>query len=299
MSHVMALLPSVAMLTGAENYTTWRNAMSDILTLLPADGFPFSGLDVCENKWQILMRNISSTAADGSTIVLTQEQVEENEVIDNARKERECLSRTAIAMINARTTNSLIPIRNFHISGAKEPSAEIAQLEQIYSQLISNNVEIPPLVQAMKLLRSIPEQWKIASSFLAAKGDVKDVTFHAVRSAILQEYNQHQTANNSQAHQFSGVKQGNQKPALRLYKRQQQQQQRPYNNGSHQNQLQMCPQGQQQQRSGLPPKKNCCGKKTTSRTRPCLPLQVSFEMSLLNIPYEHLTLGRFKTAKLR
>lgn len=69
MSHVMALLPSVAMLTGAENYTTWRNAMSDILTLLPAEGFPFSGLDVCENKWLIQLRNIPGRAADGTTTV--------------------------------------------------------------------------------------------------------------------------------------------------------------------------------------------------------------------------------------
>ncbi|KAF7761820.1 hypothetical protein Agabi119p4_9812 [Agaricus bisporus var. burnettii] len=367
MSHVMALLPSVAMLTGAENYTTWRNAMSDILTLLPAEGFPFSGLDVCENKWLIQLRNVPVRATDGTaTVSLTQEQIDENEVIDNARKERERLSRTAIAMINARTTNGLIPIRfenahnlwkmlkdtygiagpsaiysmfqqtgNFCISGAKEPSAEIAQLEQIYSQLTSNNVEIPPLVQAMTLLGSIPEQWKIASSFLAAKGDVKDVTFHAVRSAILQEYNQRQTANNSQAHRFSGVKQGNQKPAWRPYKGQQQQQ-RPYNNGPHQNQSQMRPQGQQQQqqRSGPPPKKNRRGKKnhqqvnevSNRNTAQCIdytaqdatmfasasvvrdvPAQHVGERSLLTRishdprprPYERLTPGRFGTAKLR
>jgi hypothetical protein len=78
----------------------------------------------------------------------------------------------------------------FRISGNKEPSAKITQLELIYNQLIDVSVPIPGIVQVMTLLGSVPEHWKIASSFLAAKGNSTGVTFQTVQAAILQEYNQ-------------------------------------------------------------------------------------------------------------
>jgi hypothetical protein len=77
----------------------------------------------------------------------------------------------------------------FRIIGNKELSAEIAHLEMIYNWLTDVSVQIPGIVQAMTLLGSMPEHWKIASSFLAAKGSVTGVTFQTVRAAILQEYN--------------------------------------------------------------------------------------------------------------
>jgi hypothetical protein len=61
---------------------------------------------------------------------------------------------------------------NFWISGTKEPSAKIANLELIYNWLQSCSIDIPALVQAMTLLGSIPEHWKITSSFLATTGGI-------------------------------------------------------------------------------------------------------------------------------
>jgi hypothetical protein len=100
----------------------------------------------------------------------------------------------------------------FRISGNKELSAEIAQLELIYNRLFDVNIPIPGIVQAMTLLSSVPEHWKTTSSFLAAKGSVTGVTFQTVWAAILQEYNQWQTSK-SQASCFSGVKKGGPRPS--------------------------------------------------------------------------------------
>jgi hypothetical protein len=144
----------------------------------------------------------------------------------------------------------------FRITGNKEPSAEIAQLELIYNRLIDVSISIPRIVQAMTLFGSVPEHWKIASSFLAAKGSVTGVTFQTVQAAILQEYNQRQTSK-SQASRFSGVKKGGPRPPW-------QQQGRPQFQGGQQQQ--QWPLGQQQQQPGNnnsqgPSKKNRRGKK--------------------------------------
>jgi hypothetical protein len=140
----------------------------------------------------------------------------------------------------------------FTISGNKDPSAEIANLEQIYNRLQSAGVDIPGLVRAMTLLSSVPSSWNIASSFLAAKSSVNDVTYQNVRAAILTEYNQRRTSQ-AQANKFSGMRRGNQKPQWKPQgNHQQQQQQRPQ--GQHQH----SPQGQQkqqQQPQGDQPKK--------------------------------------------
>jgi hypothetical protein len=130
----------------------------------------------------------------------------------------------------------------FRITGNKEPSAEIAQLELIYNRLMDVSVPIPGIVQVMTLLGSVPEHWKIASSFLAAKGSITGVTFQTVQAAILQEYNQRQTSK-SQASCFSGVKKGGPRPPW-------QQQEHPQYQGGQQQQQQQQPQGQQQQQPG-------------------------------------------------
>jgi hypothetical protein len=109
----------------------------------------------------------------------------------------------------------------------------------------------------MTLLGSVPEHWKIALSFLAAKGSVTGVTFQTVRATILQEYNQRQTSK-AQASCFSGVKKGGPRPPW-------QQQGRPQFQGGQQQQQQR-PLGQQPQQPGNnhlqgPQKKNCHGKK--------------------------------------
>jgi hypothetical protein len=148
----------------------------------------------------------------------------------------------------------------FRITGNKEPSAKIAQLELIYNQLTDISVPIPSIVQAMTLLGLVPEHWKIASSFLAAKGSITGVTFQTVRAAILQEYNQQQTSK-SQASHFSGVKKGGPRPPW-------QQQGRPQFQGGQQQQ--QWPFGQQQQQPGNnnsqgPSKKNRHGKKKPQR----------------------------------
>jgi hypothetical protein len=145
----------------------------------------------------------------------------------------------------------------FRIAGNKEPSAEIAQLELIYNRLTDVSVPIPRIVQAMTLLGSVPEHWKITSSFPAAKGSVTPVTFQTVWAAILQEYNQRQTSK-SQASHFSGVKKGGPRPPW-------QQQGCPQFQGGQQQQQQW-PQGQQQQQPGNnrpqgPQKKNRHDKK--------------------------------------
>jgi hypothetical protein len=145
----------------------------------------------------------------------------------------------------------------FRITGNKEPSAEIAQLELIYNRLVDVSIPIPGIVQAMTLLRSVPEHWKIASSFLAAKGNVTGVTFQTVWAAILQEYNQQQTSK-AQASHFSGVKKGGPCPPW-------QQQGCPQYQGGQQQQRPLGQQQQQQQpgnnRPQGPLKKNHHGKK--------------------------------------
>jgi hypothetical protein len=45
----------------------------------------------------------------------------------------------------------------FRITGNKEPSAKIAQLELIYNQLMDVSIPIPGIVQAMTLLGSVLE----------------------------------------------------------------------------------------------------------------------------------------------
>jgi hypothetical protein len=126
----------------------------------------------------------------------------------------------------------------FRILGNKEPSAEIAQLKLIYNQLTDVSVPIPGIVQVMTLLGSVPEHWKIASSFLAAKESITGVMFQTVWAAILQEYNQRQTSK-AQASCFSSVKKGGscspwQQQGHPQYQegqqQQQQQQQQPGNN---------------------------------------------------------------------
>jgi hypothetical protein len=146
----------------------------------------------------------------------------------------------------------------FRITGNKEQSAKITHLEMIYNRLTDVSVQVPGIVQAMTLLGSVPEHWKIASSFLAAKGSVTGVTFQTVWAAILQEYNQWQTSK-LQASCFSGVKKGGPRPPW-------QQQGRPQFQGGQQQQQQQQPQGQQQQQPGNnrpqgPSKKNHRGKK--------------------------------------
>jgi hypothetical protein len=281
MSHVIALLSSVEKLTGAENYSTWKNKMSDILTLLTADNYTFSALDICTEKWVIGGKTnpIAGTS-------LTTEQIAVNTEIDTQREERQ--TRTTKGLVSTRyeyaadlwkflsdTYGTAEPLSifalysqtiNFRISGTKEPSAEIANLELIYNQLHGCSVEIPTLVQAMTLLGSVPEHWKIASSFLAAKGGISDVTFQAVRAAILQEYNQHMTHSASQVNCFSGVKPGNfQRPQWQQNKGQQLQQQRPFqqrpNNGQQQQPMQNQLQQQQQRNSAGLQNKSRCGKK--------------------------------------
>jgi hypothetical protein len=204
--------------------------------------------------------------------------LDENQEILKQQEERNYLNKVVITIINNQITLGLTTSRTdvpfilwhdlmdtygtarpsaifalyqqtlgFRITGNKEPSAKIAHLELIYNRLTDVSVQIPSIVQAMTLLGSVPEHWKIASSFLAAKGSVTGVTFQTVQAAILQEYNQRQTSK-SQASRFSGVKKGGPRPPW------QQQQGRPQFQG-----------GQQQQpgnnRPQGPTKKNRRGKK--------------------------------------
>jgi hypothetical protein len=191
--------------------------------------------------------------------------LDENQEILKQREEHDYLNKVVIAIINNQITPGLTTSRTddpfilwhnlmdtygtagpsaifalyqqtlgFRITGNKEPSAEIAHLEMIYNRLTDVSVQIPSIVQAMTLLGSVPEHWKIASSFLAAKGSVTGVTFQTVRAAILQEYNQRQTSK-SQASRFSGVKKGGPCPPWQQQGRPQfqggqQQQQQPGNN---------------------------------------------------------------------
>ena len=272
MSQVFALLSSVEMLTGAENYDNWKNQISDILTLVTADSYHYNALEVVQGEWVI--SGIPHSVAADST--LSASQISENNELYKERQEKDRLSKMAIAIINSRVTRGLVSTRymfahelwtflentygvagpsaiyalymqttNFRISGNKEPSAEIANLEMIYNRLSSCQVEIPALVRAMTLLGAIPEHWKIASSFLAAKGSVSDVSYQAVRAAILQEYTQRQSSHAHSANRFSGVKTSGNKPQWQHFNKGPQQQQRPYN-GQQQQQQQQRPQGQQQ-----------------------------------------------------
>jgi hypothetical protein len=267
-TQVFPLLNAIQPLTGAENYPQWRFAMEDILTLTEAKSYRFNSMDIVNGRW-----NITATIhvpAEGAT--LSQDRLDENQEILKQREERDYLNKVVIAIINNRITPGLTTSRTddpfilwhdlmdtygtagpsaiftlyqetlgFRIIGNKEPSAEIAHLEMIYNRLTDVSVPIPGIVQAMTLLGSVPEHWKIASSFLAAKGSVTGVTFQTVRAAILQEYNQRQTSK-SQASRFSGVKKGGPRPPW-------QQQGRPQFQGGQQQQQQR-PQGQQQQQPG-------------------------------------------------
>ncbi|EKM74247.1 hypothetical protein AGABI1DRAFT_133462 [Agaricus bisporus var. burnettii JB137-S8] len=239
-SAVLPLLNSVPVLTGADNYDSWKRNMRNILTLLQQDGSDCSALDMCED---------TVTVTSDAAKLAKRAQVE----------------KIAIAAINTRVAEGLISVSytlvrdlwvalenmygtagpaaiyfmyqatlGFTISGNKDPSAEIANFEQIYNCLQSAGVDIPALVQAMTLLRSVPSSWNIASSFLAAKSSVNDVTYQNVRAAILTEFNQCRTSQ-AQANKFSGMRRGNQKPQWKPQGNQQQQQQ------------QQQPQGQQHQ----------------------------------------------------
>jgi hypothetical protein len=145
-------------------------------------------------------KNITATLhvpVEGAT--LSQDKLDENQEILKQREERDYLNKVVIAIINNRITPGLTTSRTddpfilwhnlmdtygtagpsaifalyqqtlgFRIIGNKEPSAEIAHLEMIYNRLTDVSVQIPGIVQAMTLLGSVPEHWKIASSFLAA-----------------------------------------------------------------------------------------------------------------------------------
>jgi hypothetical protein len=282
-TQVFPLLNAIQPLTGAENYPQWRFTMEDILTLTEARSYRFNGMDIVNGRWNITA--VLNVPVEGAT--LSQERLDENQEILKQREERDYLNKVVIAIINNRITPGLTTSRTddpfilwhdlmdtygtagpsaiftlyqqtlgFKISGNKEPSAEITQLELIYNRLMDVSVPIPRIVQAMTLLGSVPEHWKIASSFLAAKGSVTGVTFQNVQAAILQEYNQ-QLTSKSQASHFSGVKKGSPRPPW-------QQQGRPQYQGGQQQQQQ--PSGQQQQQPGNnnsqgPSKKNRRGKK--------------------------------------
>jgi hypothetical protein len=272
-SQVFPLLNAIQLLTGAENYPQWRFAMEDILTLTEASSFCFNGMDIVNGRWNI--HGTLHVAAEGET--LSQDHMDENYKLRKQREERNHLRKLVIAIINNRITPGLTASHTndpetlwhdladiygtagplaiyalyqqtlgFRITGNKEPSAEIAQLKLIYNWLVDVSIPIPGIVQAMTLLGSMPEHWKIALSFLAAKGSVTGVTFLTVRATILQEYNQQQ-ASKAQASRFSGVKKGGPRPPW-------QQQGRPQFQG-----------GQQQQpgnnRPQGPQKKNHRGKK--------------------------------------
>jgi hypothetical protein len=206
-TQVFPLLNAIQPLTGAENYPQWHFAMEDILTLTEARSYHFNGMDIVNGRW-----NITATlhvAPEGST--LFQERLDENTEVLKQREERDYLNKVVIAIINNQVTLGLTTSRTddpfilwhdlmdtygtaglsaifalyqqtlgFRITGNKEPSAEIAQLELIYNWLTDVSVPIPGIVQAMTLLGSVPEHWKIASSFLAAKGSVTGVTFQTV-----------------------------------------------------------------------------------------------------------------------
>jgi hypothetical protein len=279
MSHVYPLLNSVEILTGAENYNNWKNEMSDILILLQGEGYSWSALQVCTRSVSYTADEkpeyVPATKdVKAHYLPLSTEAQAKNK--ENAKEKAEAtrISRVAIAMINSRISKGLVSVRfdnsavlwehleatygtagpsaifslyqqtiGFRVTGTKEPSAEIAQLELIYNRLTGCQVDIPELVKAMTLLGSVPEHWKIASAFLAANGDVADVTFQAVRAIILQEYTQRQNQSHAhQANRFSGVKTSGYKPQWQRFKGPQQQQR---NNNVPMQQQQ--PQRQQQQ----------------------------------------------------
>jgi hypothetical protein len=261
-SQVFPLLNAIQLLTGAENYPQWRFAIEDILTLTEASSFRFNGMDIVNGRWNI--HGTLHVAAEGET--LSQDYMDENYKLHKQREECDHLRKLVIAIINNQITLGLTASRTndpetlwhdladtygtagpsaiyalyqqtlgFRIMGNKEPSTEIAQLELIYNRLVDVSVPIPSIVQAMTLLGSVPEHWKITLSFLAAKGSVTGVTFQTVWAAILQEYNQRQTSK-SQASHFSGVKKGSPHPPWQQQEcpqfqgGQQQQQQQPGNN---------------------------------------------------------------------
>jgi hypothetical protein len=237
-SQVFPLLNAIQLLTGAENYPQWHFAMEDILTLTEARSYRYNGMDIVNGRWNITAA--LNVAAEGAT--LSQAKLDENQEILKQQEECNYLNKVVIAIINNRITPGLTTsctddpfilwhdlmdtygttgpsaifalyqqTLGFRITGNKEPSAEITQLKLIYNQLTDVSVPIPGIVQVMTLLSSVPEHWKIASSFLAAKGSVTGVTFQTVQATILQEYNQQQTSK-SQASHFSGVKKGGPHP---------------------------------------------------------------------------------------
>ncbi|KAF7761198.1 hypothetical protein Agabi119p4_10607 [Agaricus bisporus var. burnettii] len=84
-SAVLPLLNSVPILTGADNYDSWKRNMRNILTLLQADGSSCSALDMCED---------TATTTNDPAEVAKRAQVQ----------------KIAIAAINTRIAEGLISI---------------------------------------------------------------------------------------------------------------------------------------------------------------------------------------------
>ncbi|KAF9446028.1 hypothetical protein P691DRAFT_804805 [Macrolepiota fuliginosa MF-IS2] len=192
-----SLIATLPKLTGPESYLFWAHHVKDALASTRVQGSDCTAWDLSGNH---IVPTASTDAVELARRVILASQALSiiNHTLPDAIAHHGISDpRTLWARLHvqfgtpspAAVYADFLRTMAWRITGNRDPSIDIVELETIYTRLASNGVFVDEFLRAMTLLRAIPPEWSsVASTILVNRTSVADITWDLVREAIQAEW---------------------------------------------------------------------------------------------------------------